>query len=204
MSKLETVRALNDTEPQLEIVRGMKALKQDLKRLPEGIAREVMTVIEGLQQDVTEALEAYDKVTAHQRQALDELSQQTTTSVEQTAAKQTAALTKLEASTARIETTLAEISVLPENLVNAGQTLIEAAHRTRPTWWKQVLQLTLVGIVAGGISATAIMLGLSAFEKPAPPNAVQKKTAAWAETLLRKATSEEIELLKEIVARPGK
>ena len=85
MTKLETVRALNDSGPQLQIVESVRTLQQsvslmheDLKRLPGAVSTETAQTLEPLarlRQDVTQVLEAYDKVTAIQRKTLDELSE---------------------------------------------------------------------------------------------------------------------------------
>ena len=56
MSKIETMRSLNATGPQLAIIESIQALRQDvnflrqdLQELPAAIATEVMTTIEPLQ-----------------------------------------------------------------------------------------------------------------------------------------------------------
>lgn len=48
MTKLETVRALNNSGPQLQIVESVRSLQQDMKLLPEAVATEVVQALEPL------------------------------------------------------------------------------------------------------------------------------------------------------------
>lgn len=226
MSKLETVRALNDSGPQLQIVESVRTLQQvvslmheDLKRLPGAVATETAQALEPLarlRQDVTQILEAYDKVTAIQRKTLDELTQEMSASAaqafEQKAGKLDAtirdlsrSLSGLEASLSSMEQTAQQVATLPDKLASAQQgmmkaadQLIEAANETRPRLWRQALGLILAGAVGAMLAAT----GQVALNRLVPPSDVQQ-TADWASAIWNKATPNERELLKQIANRPA-
>ena len=218
MSKLETVRALNDSAPQLQIVESVKMLHQavslmheDLKRLPDSVAGETAQALQPLaqlRQDVTQVLEAYDRVTAIQRKTLDELTQQMSSSAAQTfeqkagkldgaIADLSRSLSGLKSSLASMEQTAQQVSKLPGELVSAAETLTEAANETRPKWWQQALGL----ILAGAVGAMLVGTGRVALDRLVPPSDVQQ-TANWAGAVWSKATSKERELLRQIVNRP--
>ncbi|WP_223937957.1 hypothetical protein, partial [Aeromonas caviae] len=165
MTKLETVRALNDSGPQLQIVESVRTLQQslslmheDLKRLPVAVSTETAQTLEPLarlQQDVTQVLEAYDKVTAIQRKTLDELTEQMSVSaakaferkageLDKTISDLSNSLSGLETSISSMKETAEQVVALPGNLVSAQQNmaqaaikLTEAANKTRPRLWRQ-------------------------------------------------------------------
>lgn len=225
MSKLETVRALNDSAPQLQIVESVRMLQQavslmheDLKRLPDSVAGETAQALQPLaqlRQDVTQVLEAYDRVTAIQRKTLDELTQQMSSSAAQTfeqkagkldgaIADLSRSLSGLKSSLASMEQTAQQVSKLPGELVSAAksmrgaaETLTEAANETRPKWWQQALGL----ILAGAVGAMLVGTGRVALDRLVPPSDVQQ-TADWAGAVWSKATPKERELLRQIVNRP--
>lgn len=226
MTKLETVRALNDSGPQLQIVESVRTLQQsvslmheDLKRLPVAVSTETAQTLEPLarlQQDVTQVLEAYDKVTAIQRKTLDELTQQMSASAaqafEQKAGKLDATISDLSNSLSGLETSISsmkqtaeQVVALPGNLVSAQQNmaqaaikLTEAANKTRPRLWRQALGL----ILAGAVGAMLVATGQVALNRLVPPSDVQQ-TADWANAIWNKATPKERELLEQIVNRPA-
>ena len=226
MTKLETVRALNDSGPQLQIVESVRTLQQslslmheDLKRLPVAVSTETAQTLEPLarlQQDVTQVLEAYDKVTAIQRKTLDELTQQMSASAaqafEQRAGKLDATISDLSRSLSGLKTSLSgmeqtaqQVATLPGKLASAQQgmtkaadQLIEAANETRPRLWRQALGL----ILAGAVGAMLVATGQVALNRLVPPSDVQQ-TADWANTIWSKATPKERELLKQIANRPA-
>lgn len=226
MTKLETVRALNDSGPQLQIVESVRTLQQslslmheDLKRLPVAVSTETAQTLEPLarlQQDVTQVLEAYDKVTAIQRKTLDELTQQMSASAaqafEQKAGKLDATISDLSNSLSGLETSISsmkqtaeQVADLPGNLVSAQQNmaqaaikLTEAANKTRPRLWRQALGL----ILAGAVGAMLVATGQVALNRLVPPSDVQQ-TADWANAIWNKATPKERELLEQIVNRPA-
>lgn len=226
MTKLETVRALNDSGPQLQIVESVRTLQQslslmheDLKRLPVAVSTETAQTLEPLarlQQDVTQVLEAYDKVTAIQRKTLDELTQQMSASAakafEQKAGELDATISDLSNSLSGLETSISsmkqtaeQVVALPGNLVSAQQNmaqaaikLTEAANKTRPRLWRQALGL----ILAGAVGAMLVATGQVALNRLVPPSDVQQ-TADWANTIWSKATPKERELLEQIVNRPA-
>lgn len=226
MTKLETVRALNDSGPQLQIVESVRTLQQsvslmheDLKRLPGAVSTETAQALEPLarlRQDVTQVLEAYDKVTAIQRKTLDELTQQMSASAaqafEQKAGKLDATISDLSRSLSGLKTSLSgmeqtaqQVATLPGKLASAQQgmtkaadQLIEAANETRPRLWRQALGLILAGAVGAMLAAT----GQVALNRLVPPSDVQQ-TADWANTIWSKATPKERELLKQIANRPA-
>lgn len=226
MTKLETVRALNDSGPQLQIVESVRTLQQslslmheDLKRLPVAVSTETAQTLEPLarlQQDVTQVLEAYDKVTAIQRKTLDELTQQMSASAaqafEQKAGKLDATISDLSNSLSGLETSISsmkqtaeQVVALPDNLVSAQQNmaqaaikLTEAANKTRPRLWRQALGL----ILAGAVGAMLVATGQVALNRLVLPSDVQQ-TADWANAIWNKATPKERELLEQIVNRPA-
>lgn len=226
MTKLETVRALNDSGPQLQIVESVRTLQQslslmheDLKRLPVAVSTETAQTLEPLarlQQDVTQVLEAYDKVTAIQRKTLDELTQQMSASAAQAFEQKAGELDKtisdlsnslsgLETSISSMKQTAEQVVALPGNLVSAQQNmaqaaikLTEAANKTRPRLWRQALGL----ILAGAVGAMLVATGQVALNRLVPPSDVQQ-TADWANAIWNKATPKERELLEQIVNRPA-
>lgn len=226
MTKLETVRALNDSGPQLQIVESVRTLQQslslmheDLKRLPVAVSTETAQTLEPLarlQQDVTQVLEAYDKVTAIQRKTLDELTQQMSASAAQAFEQKAGELDKtisdlsnslsgLETSISSMKETAEQVVALPGNLVSAQQNmaqaaikLTEAANKTRPRLWRQALGL----ILAGAVGAMLVATGQVALNRLVPPSDVQQ-TADWANAIWNKATPKERELLEQIVNRPA-
>ena len=226
MTKLETVRALNDSGPQLQIVESVRTLQQslslmheDLKRLPVAVSTETAQTLEPLarlQQDVTQVLEAYDKVTAIQRKTLDELTQQMSVSaakafeqkageLDKTISGLSNSLSGLETSISSMKQTAEQVADLPGNLVSAQQNmaqaaikLTEAANKTRPRLWRQALGL----ILAGAVGAMLVATGQVALNRLVLPSDVQQ-TADWANAIWNKATPKERELLEQIVNRPA-
>ena len=226
MTKLETVRALNDSGPQLQIVESVRTLQQslslmheDLKRLPVAVSTETAQTLEPLarlQQDVTQVLEAYDKVTAIQRKTLDELTQQMSASaakafeqkageLDKTISDLSNSLSGLETSISSMKQTAEQVADLPGNLVSAQQNmaqaaikLTEAANKTRPRLWRQALGL----ILAGAVGAMLVATGQVALNRLVLPSDVQQ-TADWANAIWNKATPKERELLEQIVNRPA-
>lgn len=226
MTKLETVRALNDSGPQLQIVESVRTLQQsvslmheDLKRLPVAVSTETAQTLEPLarlQQDVTQVLEAYDKVTAIQRKTLDELTQQMSASaakafeqkageLDKTISDLSNSLSGLETSISSMKETAEQVVALPGNLVSAQQNmaqaaikLTEAANKTRPRLWRQALGL----ILAGAVGAMLVATGQVALNRLVLPSDVQQ-TADWANAIWNKATPKERELLEQIVNRPA-
>ncbi len=137
----ETVRALNDSGPQLQIVESVRTLQQsvslmheDLKRLPGAVSTETAQTLEPLarlRQDVTQVLEAYDKVTAIQRKTLDELTQQMSASAaqafEQKAGKLDATISDLSRSLSGLKTSL---SSMEQTAQQSGEPAGQAGERT--------------------------------------------------------------------------
>ncbi len=226
MSKLETVKALNDTQPQLQIVQSVmnletqaEALRSMLGSLPQAVAEQTAEALEPLAKlraEVIQVLTAYDKVTAAQRQTLDELTQQMVTQATQAFEQKAGMLDKmisdlsrsLSAMKSSIDTmtqTAQRIETLPGLLKKSTQAmtttaneLIAATRSTRPKIWRQALGLILASIVGGVL----VLTGQAALNRLLPPSAVQQN-AAWAGQVWRKATPEERELLKKIVNRPA-
>lgn len=226
MTKLETVRALTDSGPQLQIVESVRTLQQavslmhdDLKRLPGAVSTETAQALEPLawlRQDVMQVLDAYDEVTAIQRKALDELTQQMGVSAaqafEQKAVKLDATISDLsrsllglKSSLSSMEQTAQQVATLPGKLVSAQQCmtkaadqLTEAANETCPRLWQQALGLML----AGAVGAMVVATGQVALNRLVPLSDVQQ-TADWANAIWSKATPKERELLEQIVNRPA-
>ena len=226
MTKLETVRALNDSGPQLQIVESVRTLQQslslmheDLKRLPVAVSTETAQTLEPLarlQQDVTQVLEAYDKVTAIQRKTLDELTQQMSASAaqafEQKAGKLDATISDLSRSLLGLKTSLSsmqqtaqQVATLPgqmasaqQGMTKAAEQLTEAANETRPRLWRQALGL----ILAGAVGAMLVATGQVVLDRLVPPSDVQQ-TANWGNAIWKNATPEERKLLEQIGNRPA-
>lgn len=226
MSKIEIVRALSDSGPQLQIVESVRtlqqavsAMSQDLERLPSAISAETAQALEPLarlRQDVQRALESYDKITAAQRQALDEMTQALSThaskAFEQRAGMLGASIQAMQASTekvkielAGIERTMGKVAALPGKLATAGQDMMQAserlsaaAERVRPSIWWRALALILAGAVGGMLAGT----GQAGFAWLVPPSEVQA-SAQTAVMLWERATPRERELLRQIVNRPA-
>lgn len=221
MTKLETVRALNDSGPQLQIVESVTTLQQavslmheDLKRLPGAVSTETAQALEPLarlRQDVTQVLEAYDKVTAIQRKTLDELTQQMSASaaqsfeqkagrLDETISDLSRSLSWLKTSLSSMEQTAQQVATLPGDLVSAQQNmtqaankLTEAANETRPRLWRQALGL----ILAGAVGAMLVATGQVVLNRLVPPSDVQQ-TANWGSAIWKKATPEERKFLEQI------
>ena len=175
MTKLETVRALSDSGPQLQIVESIRILQEsvslmheELKRLPIAISTETAQTLEPL---------------ARLRQDM----------------------TGLKTSLDRMEQTTQQMATLPGKLVGSQQSmtkvadqLTEAANKVRPSLWRQTLGLILAGVVGAMLVATG-QVGLN---RLVPPSDVQE-AADWANEIWSKATPKERELLKQIVNRPA-
>lgn len=227
MTKLQTVQALNDSGPQLQIVQSVRTLQQavsqmheDLKGLPGAVSVETAQALEPLarlRQDVTQVLEAYDTMTAHQRKALDELTQEMSASAAQSFERKAAkldatildlsrSLSGLKSSLSSMELTAQRVETLPGDLVKAQQRMTKAAYEltvaaieTRlPVLW-QVLGLIAAGTMGALLAAT----GQVALDRLVPPSAeiqeLETYRKAWA-----KATTKERELIQKIVNRPEK
>lgn len=218
MTKIETVRALNDSGTQLLIVDSLRLLQQDLARLPQAISSETAQALEPLarlRQDVGKVLIGYEKVTAHQRQVLDALTQEMATHAAQAfevkAKTLDATLSDLARSIARLNSSLAsmvqttqQVAQLPDKLGAAQQRLIqgskqltEVAQAMRPRLWRQALGLILAGVVGGLLVGT----GHSVSDRLLPRSAVQRN-AIWASHVWNNATSQERKLLSQIANRP--
>ncbi len=226
MSKLEIVRSLSDSQPQLQIVQSVRELQQavqqmhqDLQSLPSAIATETAQTLEPLsqiQRSVAQALQLIDTVTAAQRRTLDELTKEMSTSAaqsfQQQAGKLDATISSLTRSVSTLDSradsmlsTMREIERLPgrlaiaqKNLTEAASELTAAANQARPRWWKQALGLVLAGVVGGLL----VLGGQTVLSKPAQPSAVQQQ-AAWANAVWNKATPAERAAMNQIAARPG-
>ena len=227
MSKLEMVKALNDSGPQLQIVQAVmtletqtEALRSMLGSLPQAVAEqtaEALVPLAKLREEVIQVLTAYDQVTAAQRQTLEELTQKMSTSAAAAFEQKTAKLDKtisvlsrsLLGLTSSIDTmtqTAQNIETIPDQLKKSAQAMTTTANElnasarsTRPKVWKQALGLILASVIA----AILVLTGQVASNRLLPPSAVQQN-AAWADQVWRKATPEERALLNQIASRPVK
>jgi chromosome segregation ATPase len=226
MTKLEIVRALNDSGPQLQIVESIRILQQsvslmheDLKSLPGAISTETAQALEPLarlRQDVMRAIQAYDAVTAAQRKAMDELTQEMSLKAaqafEQKAGELDATISDLSSSLLALKTSLSsmeqpakKLAALPSKLARSQQDmkeaadqLIETANQARPRLWRQTLGLILAGAVAAMLVAT----GQVVLNRLVPPSDLQR-TANWANEVWSKATPQQRELLNQIAEQPA-
>ena len=224
MTKLETVRALNDTGPQLQIVESIRTLQQavtlmheDLNQLPDAISEQTaqaLAPLERLRQEVLRIAEAYDQITATQRQALDQMAQEMTGkaaqafgqkvqtldqslhSLTQSAASLRSSIDSLNETAKRIEGLPDRLSKAQQSMTQASAKLIEAADETRQNWWYQLLML----IFAGMIGAATIGIGQSVLNRLVPPSAVQQQ-ANWARAVWNNATPQERLLLNRIASQ---
>jgi uncharacterized protein (DUF3084 family) len=194
MTKLETVRAFNDSGPQLQIVESVTALQQtvrlmheDLQSLPTAVATETAQALEPLsmlRQEVKQVLEAYTQVAAVQRKTLDALTQEMARSAaqafEQKAGKLDATISNLQNSAQNLvstvnkaEQSLQKIHGLPDRLQRSQQSLTEASETLRqqaqrPRLWRSIV-LTLSSAT---LAAFLVGAGMLVFAKPAPPSVV--------------------------------
>jgi ABC-type transporter Mla subunit MlaD len=225
MSKLETVRALNDSGPQLQIVESVgnlqkivKLMHEDLNQLPDAISARVAETLEPLEklhENVTQLLPTISAIAAVQRRAIEETVQELTSKAAQAFETKAQALdgsirdlsssaAMLRSSIDSLEQTVSKIDTLPGRLNKAQQSMTQAADhlmqtalemRQRP--WQQPLTAALAA-VAGAIIAA----GMLVFVRPAPPSAAQQQ-AQWAQALWSRATPQERALLNQIASRPA-
>ncbi|MFC4487931.1 hypothetical protein [Tepidiphilus baoligensis] len=213
MTKLETVRALNDVGPQLQIVESVRQLQQRIDALHNALEALPRT----LQQWETmrpSAQEALDRILEIQRRAIDEmalrLSERASQAFEQKAASLhakigtlTQTLTQLETGLTHLEQKSHEIAALPDKLdqaakemTRAAEELREAARHSRPSPLKTLLTLLLAG-ATGALLTGSIHVTL---ERLIPPSQDQRD-AQWARMLITKATAQEREALQRILER---
>lgn len=187
MSKLEMVKRLDSSQPQLQIVAAVrdlqsetKALRQDLMSLPR------------LHQQVDEIAQALDRILAIQRQALEEMVEYMTDRATQT----------IEQKTSRLDQTMQKLAMLPDALTSAqremkaaAEALVIETEKARGWLWAQVTV----------VIASAVVIGMAtvyfASRSPQLPADVLQK-AQWADAVLSRATPKEKELLRQIAARP--
>jgi uncharacterized phage infection (PIP) family protein YhgE len=217
MSKLETVRALNDSAAQVQIAQNLVSLQQSLsvvqeqlERLPESIASETSSALEPLsrvRQEVSAALGSFETVVSLQRRTLDELTEQMSRSAsaafEQRSGELGATVGSLAASVNQMAQRAEQLQSLPGALVEATKSLQSAAWRlqeaafsVRPPWWEQAAKLIAAGMVGALLAGT----GQAALSRLLPPGALQEE-AAWARAVWSRASAKERELLNAIVSR---
>jgi uncharacterized phage infection (PIP) family protein YhgE len=209
MTKLEIVKSLNDSGPQLRIVESVRNLQQavsqmheDLNHLPDAISARVAEALEPLarlRQDAKQVLEAYDKVLAVQRQAIDETTQEMTRRAAQAFETKAQALDgsirDLSSSAAMLRSSIDSLNDTAQSMTQAANQLIEAANEARQGWWYQMLMLILAVIVGVTVATT----GRAVFEKLVPPPSAVQQQALWS-----KSTPQERALMTQIVNRPGR
>ncbi|MCX0433393.1 hypothetical protein OD808_21185 [Aeromonas veronii] len=155
MSKLETVRALNDSKPQLELISAVQRLeqtvqqlRQELGALPPTLADEVVRVLEPLQ-DVLTLPEQVRAMSALQKDLISVLVSQGTEELREQVGGLGRALTQ-----ARID--LGGITGLPVRLKTAVDELtplIEGLRAPPPPvrplipWWPALLAAVLTGVI---------------------------------------------------------
>ncbi len=155
MSKLETVRALNDSKPQLELISAVQRLEQTVQQLrqelgvlPPTLADEVVRVLEPLQ-DVLTLPDQVRAMSALQRDLISVLVSQGTEEIREQVGGLGRALTQ-----ARID--LGGITGLPVRLKTAVDELtplIEGLRAPPPPvrplipWWPALLAAVLTGVI---------------------------------------------------------
>lgn len=155
MSKLETVRALNDSKPQLELISAVQRLEQTVQQLrqelgvlPPTLADEVVRVLEPLQ-DVLTLPDQVRAMSDLQRDLISVLVSQGTEEIREQVGGLGRALTQ-----ARID--LGGITGLPVRLKTAVDELtplIEGLKAPPPPvrplipWWPALLAAVLTGVI---------------------------------------------------------
>ena len=227
MSKLQTVKALNDSSQQLQTIEQARALqesahllRQSLDSLPEAVAQQVSESLQSLDRvsgQVQQALQSFDLVNQAQRATLEHMTERMTESAAesfqaqaerlgQTVQSQSHQTEKLTRAVRGMDETLTEVQALPKRLQAAQQSMSEAAEQlqeaaasSRSRWWMPILQTVLGGLLAGLV----VLAGMHVSSKPAQPDAEQARQAEWARAAWSKATEQERELLQQIVSRPA-
>ena len=185
MSKTETVKALNDSGPQLAILENIQTLQQsidllqeDLQALPAAIARETAATLEPLTEltpQIAEAIQRYDEVAATQRQSLDAMARamgdKAATAFERRAARIDTALKGVADSLKSLKETAKAATGLPAKITTATGKLTAAAKQVRPPRWIQVLALMLAGLIGAALVQTGLYVG---FDRQARLDAERK------------------------------
>lgn len=232
MSKLETVRGLNDSAPQLQIVESVRALQQtlgqlqqtvalmhqDMGRLPNAVARETAQALTPL----STLAGRLDEVLSIQRQAVDELVDELVTkageSFQQSTGQLRAAVSSADGQVQTLSRAALDAVVTSGKLTAAfetgGQVLLDRARevneeaeklkaQTLP-WWGWALVALLPGLVAGGV----VRLGMPDSSGPAQSvqqcDAATMQNATFGEAVWSRATPAEQQSLKRIANRPAK
>lgn len=155
MSKLEPVRALNDSKPQLELISAVQRLEQTVQQLrqelgvlPPTLADEVVRVLEPLQ-DVLTLPDQVRAMSALQRDLISVLVSQGTEEIREQVGGLGRALTQAR-------TDLGGITGLPVRLKTAVDELtplIEGLRAPPPPvrplipWWPALLAAVLTGVI---------------------------------------------------------
>ena len=155
MSKLETVRALNDSKPQLELISAVQRLEQTVQQLrqelgvlPPTLADEVVRVLEPLQ-DVLTLPDQVRAMSSIQRDLISVLVSQGTEEIREQVGGLGRALTQAR-------TDLGGITGLPVRLKTAVDELtplIEGLRAPPPPvrplipWWPALLAAVLTGVI---------------------------------------------------------
>lgn len=155
MSKLETVRALNESKPQLELISAVQRLEQTVQQLrqelgvlPPTLADEVVRVLEPLQ-DVLTLPDQVRAMSALQRDLISVLVSQGTEEIREQVGGLGRALTQAR-------TDLGGITGLPVRLKTAVDELtplIEGLRAPPPPvrplipWWPALLAAVLTGVI---------------------------------------------------------
>lgn len=183
MSKMNSVKHLSDSAPQLEIVSRLRDLESNLQHLDQ------------LPDQIDQVLGIFETMTQAQRQALDEMTQQQTQQLQGTIRGLADNLNKMSQSADRMHMVPEQMSQLIKRLNHAATTL---ERPDGPSLWTLFLALTLAGILGAGVALT----GQHAFARLVPPDAV-RQSADWATAVWSKATPQERELMQRIVNRPA-
>lgn len=207
MSKIETVKALNDSEPQLAIVRKISELQQSIVDLPDLIRNELEQT--RLPEEIRAALTPLDEMT----RALE--AQQTAVGISvETAAKSlqdaAAILVQVKRSMAQIESqavgpkglvpALSSASTQTVSLISqATDKIIRESEKSRNSWLRQWTM-----IVLGGLAAALVVLGGQSVLDDLRTVRLNKDLAGKAQTLevlWSKASPKEQEQISRILRR---
>jgi len=176
MTKMSTVRALNDSGPQLQIVEAVREMQSSLQALPPALAGELtetMRPLLTLQSEVRVALSSFETISAVQRASIEALAGELTSRAVSEFQSRAEALTRSIETASSASTSLRQAAQQAASVTNKMQGLPqllqerEAALRkigaslsqlTAPRWQRLVVPALMTGAVAGVVAAIGIVV----------------------------------------------
>lgn len=170
MTKIETVKALDDTEPQLAVVASIrameasvKALQTDLAALPSAVASETAMALQPLmhlRRDLEVALTAFDQLLTLQRDALGAMRQELAQAAAAACSHETQAMAASSQSIAATSQQLVacrgiagEMQKTANAMQQAAWEQQERARRWLSPWWQAAAIVTAALLAAIGATA---------------------------------------------------